>query len=51
MMKGAKESMGRNPSGDIDRDFVTRYHRQVGVQMAKHEIKNGKDEKLATLSP
>lgn len=52
MMKGAKESMGMKPSGDIDKDFVTmmRHHHQTGVQMAEHEIRNGKDEKAKELA-
>lgn len=52
MMKGAKESMGMKPSGDIDKDFVTmmRHHHQTGVQMAEHEIRNGKDQKAKDLA-
>jgi uncharacterized protein (DUF305 family) len=52
MMKGSKGSMSMKPTGDIDHDFVTmmRHHHQMGVQMAEHEIKNGKDAKAREMA-
>jgi uncharacterized protein (DUF305 family) len=36
------------PTGDIDHDFVMmiRHHHQMALQMARHQIKNGKDPKV-----
>lgn len=52
MKKGARESMSMKPSGDIDYDFVTmmRKHHQMGIRMAEHETKNGKNPEVRALA-
>ena len=52
MMKGAKESMAMQPSGNVDQDFakMMRHHHETGMRMAEHEARNGKDPEMRAMA-
>ena len=52
MMDGMKAMQSMKPSGDADHDFATmmKMHHQSALDMAKVELKNGKDAKLRDMA-
>ena len=52
MMKGMKEMQGMKPSGNMDHDFamMMRHHHAQALEMAQHELKHGKDQKMRDMA-
>jgi len=51
-MEGMKHMDGMSMTGDVDHDFAAnmKMHHQMGIDMAKTEIKNGKDPKMVKMA-
>jgi uncharacterized protein (DUF305 family) len=52
MTKGMDDMHSMKTTGNVDRDFATmmRKHHQHGIEMAEHEVKNGKDERMKSMA-
>jgi uncharacterized protein (DUF305 family) len=52
MMKGMKEMQSMRTSGDVDRDFASmmRMHHQQAIDMAREELRNGKDAEMKAMA-
>lgn len=52
MMKGMQDMQSMRATGDIDRDFATmmRMHHQQGIEMAREELRLGKDAEMKAMA-